>query len=325
VISHSEDRLYDVELPPFVVAIASGVDSVMSAHLMIPCWDAQLPATLSHKILTGQLREKLGFDGLITTDALVMGAIANHYGAGAACVMAVEAGADILMMPIDPEQAIEEVCKAVESGRIPRSRIRESVERIWQAKAKIFPPQVGTLDLLKDTAQNDAFTAVTEILQHSQVIHGSVISAESLINAINLNSSLRNDLLNIIVIDDLLNCDFLDHQAPAITLPSQKGYTTQIVDKHTPAEFIQTIEHLTLLQIFIRGNPFRGSAGLTQLAEDLLKKLLINGNLQALVMYGSPYTLKRLIPLLGTDTPIVFSYGQMSAAQDRALCLLFGI
>ncbi|HCF28218.1 MAG TPA: beta-glucosidase, partial [Cyanobacteria bacterium UBA11049] len=118
VLPHSPDRLAEIELPPFQAAIASGVDAVMSAHLLIPSWDDKFPATLSQRILTQQLRQKLAFPGLIVTDALVMGAIANRYGAKEAAVLAVEAGADILLMPVDPEGAIAAVCAAVESDRL---------------------------------------------------------------------------------------------------------------------------------------------------------------------------------------------------------------
>ncbi|PSB36877.1 beta-glucosidase, partial [filamentous cyanobacterium Phorm 6] len=137
VLPHSPARLAAVELPPFVEAIAAGVDAVMSAHLLIPAWDAEFPATLSRKILIGKLREELGFDGLIVTDALVMGAIANKYGANEAAVLAAEAGADVLLMPLDPEGAILAVCEAVTQGRILLSQIKESVNRIWKAKIKV--------------------------------------------------------------------------------------------------------------------------------------------------------------------------------------------
>ena len=137
VLPHSPHRLAEIELPPFQAAIAAGVDAVMSAHLLIPSWDDKFPATLSQRILTEQLRQKLAFPGLIVTDALVMGAIANHYGVREAAVLAVEAGADILLMPVDPEGAIAAVCAAVESDRISPERIRSSVERIWNAKHKL--------------------------------------------------------------------------------------------------------------------------------------------------------------------------------------------
>ena len=324
-ITHSATRLASVELPPFAAAIASGVDTVMSAHLIIQSWDAELPATLSQKILTGQLRLELGFSGLITTDALVMGAIANRYGANEAPVMAVEAGADILLMPKHPLGAIRAICEAVECDRIPRSRIRESVERIWQAKTKTSTSQVNTTTLTDDLAQNDAFTTATEILQHSQIIHGSVpLSSEKLINDIKIYHHSATHSHNLIVVDNLLRCDFLDHLAPAIALPAQMGYTTQIIDCHTQTNTKLESKPSTLLQMFIRGNPFRGSAKLTQTSEDLFKKLLIDGNLQALLLYGSPYILQQFIPFLPANIPCVFSYGQMPASQDTALRTLFG-
>ena len=323
-IPHSESRLSEVELLPFAAAIASGVDTVMTAHLLIRCWDAELPATLSRQILTLQLRQKLGFDGLITTDALVMGAIANRYDASVAPVMAVEAGADILLMPIDPEKAIQAVCEAVESDRISLERIRSSVRRIWQAKKKIEVTQGNVMDLVTSIAQNDAITTVTEILQHSQTIRSSVsLPLEKFTNSTQINNSITN-LSNLIMVDDLLMCDFLNARAPAITLPVQRGYTTQIIDYHTQSTVTNQATHLTLLQIFIRGNPFRGSARLTQAAENLFKKLLTNGKLQALVVYGSPYAMQYFIPLLPADVTTVFSYGQMPAAQDSALRKLFG-
>ncbi|MGA7935210.1 MAG: glycoside hydrolase family 3 N-terminal domain-containing protein, partial [Kovacikia sp.] len=140
VLNHSLERLQQIEIPPFEAAIAAGVDAVMSAHLQIPALDPIYPATLSPRILTQELRQKLGFDGLIVTDALVMGAIANRYGANQAAVLAVEAGADILLMPLDPVGAIAAVCAAVEAGRISLERIQASVERIWRAKQKVGSP-----------------------------------------------------------------------------------------------------------------------------------------------------------------------------------------
>ncbi|NJK39420.1 MAG: hypothetical protein HC920_17895 [Oscillatoriales cyanobacterium SM2_3_0] len=94
VLPHSPERLATLELPPFQAAIQAGVDGIMSAHLSIPAWDKTWPATLSPEILTHQLRQTLGFQGLIVTDALVMGAIADHYTPKEAAILAVEAGAD---------------------------------------------------------------------------------------------------------------------------------------------------------------------------------------------------------------------------------------
>ena len=330
VLPHSPERLAEIELPPFAAAIAAGVDAVMSAHLLIPALDADRPATLSKRILTTELRENLGFEGLIVTDALVMGALANQYGANVAPVLALEAGADILLMPVDPAGAIQAVCDAVANGRISKSRIRESVERIWKAKQKVFslsqsgevgetspPPIQDSLALL---AQPVALTQAADILRESQIVKGSVpLPAEP--------PTPHHKLRNIIVVDDALACDFLGRQAPAIAYPQQLGYELQLIDCHTPstpaAGDSQMLSSI-LLQLFIRGNPFRGSAGLAQLAQDFLNKFFLTGELQALVIYGSPYCLQQLSPTLPSDIPCIFTYGQMPDAQSCALKVLFG-
>ncbi len=138
VITGDRPRLEALEWAPFRAAIASGVDSIMTAHIAVPSLDEpDLPATLSPKILTGVLRDDLGFKGLIVTDALDMGGIAHGFAVGDAAVRAVEAGADVLLMPSDPKKAIDAVAAAVKSGRISTKRIDESVVRILNAKARV--------------------------------------------------------------------------------------------------------------------------------------------------------------------------------------------
>ncbi|MEG3928724.1 MULTISPECIES: glycoside hydrolase family 3 N-terminal domain-containing protein [unclassified Microcoleus] len=331
VLPHSPARLAQVELPPFVEAIAAGADAVMSAHLLIPAWDAEFPATLSRKILIGKLREELGFEGLIVTDALVMGAIANKYGANEAAVLAAEAGADVLLMPLDPEGAILAVCEAVTQGRIPLSQIKESVKRIWSAKAK-----VGLLVKEKEKAVNS--TSIDSIdLSLLANPQARSTAADILRDSLKFGGNLplqvakppENQLLrNLIVVDDVLGCEFLGNHTPAIALPEQFGYELQLIDDRTGAIADNTgAEHFspTLLQIFIRGNCFRGSAGLTEAAQDWFKKLLKTGELQAVLIYGSPYVLEQFLPHLPPSIPYVFCFGQMPAAQSLVLEVLFGI
>ena len=325
VIPHSEGRLVQVELPPFVEAIAAGVDSVMSAHLLIPTWDGELPATLSEKIITGQLRQNLGFGGLVVTDALVMGAIANRYGLAEASILAVEAGADILLMPLDAEVTINAVCDAVSQGRISESRIDESLERIWQAKTKVYPTwEPGNEQELNSTSapiyhlfeklnQPQAQETVGQILQDSLEIGGANLS---------LNKDEKH-LRNLVFVQDILNSPFLGNHTPAIAIPKQYGYQAQLIDNHSEVSQNLTPSGLTLLQIFIRGNPFGQVSSLTQASKDLVKRLLRNGELQGLIIYGSQYTLKQFSPELLSEIPYIFCYGQMPKAQAIALELLF--
>jgi beta-N-acetylhexosaminidase len=137
-IPADRDRLERLELVPFKAAIEAGVDSIMTAHIAVPALaPPDLPATLSPAILTGLLRKELGFNGLVVTDALEMGGIAKGYSAGEASVRALEAGADTLLMPADPDQAISAVMAAVASGRLTRQRIETSVLKILAAKEKV--------------------------------------------------------------------------------------------------------------------------------------------------------------------------------------------
>src|SRR5580704_12323116 len=110
----------------------------MTAHIAVPALaPADLPATLSPAILTDLLRKQLGFTGLVVTDALEMGGIAKGFTSGEAAVRALEAGADTLLMPADPDAAIKAVISAIESGRLTRQRIRDSVMKILAAKEKM--------------------------------------------------------------------------------------------------------------------------------------------------------------------------------------------
>jgi beta-N-acetylhexosaminidase len=137
-IGGDRTRLEQVEWTPFRAAIRSGTDSVMTAHIAVPAIDdAGIPATLSPKILTGVLRDELEFKGIIVTDALEMGGIAKGFPVGEAAVRALEAGADVLLMPPDGEAAINAVATAVRAGHISTKRIDESVMRILTAKAHV--------------------------------------------------------------------------------------------------------------------------------------------------------------------------------------------
>lgn len=142
------ERLESLEFVPFRAAIKSGVDAVMTAHLAIPSIEPDnRPATVSNKVLTGLLREELGFKGLVVTDALEMQGITSMYSQGEAAVRTVEAGADVLLMPLDPGACIRALMGAVASGRISNERIDRSVNKILAAKRKVGLMRSRTVDL----------------------------------------------------------------------------------------------------------------------------------------------------------------------------------
>jgi beta-glucosidase-like glycosyl hydrolase/CubicO group peptidase (beta-lactamase class C family) len=139
VIKADRARLDELELVPFHAAISAGVGSIMTGHLNVPSLepDPNTPATLSHNILTGVLRDQLGFEGLVITDAMDMGGITVRFAPGEAAVRAVLAGADALLMTPVPDAAYEALQAAVKSGRISQERLDDSVRRILEAKARL--------------------------------------------------------------------------------------------------------------------------------------------------------------------------------------------
>lgn len=137
-IEASRERIDAVELVPFRAAIAGKVDSIMTAHIAVPAIEpAEIPATISAKVITKLLREELNFKGLITTDAMDMQGLAKMFPPGEAAVRALEAGVDILLMPKNPAAVIAAVEKAVLSKRLTVSRIEASVEKLLNAKIRL--------------------------------------------------------------------------------------------------------------------------------------------------------------------------------------------
>lgn len=136
-VDHDQKRLESFELIPFREGIEAGADAVMIAHILLPrLMDEPVPATISKEVVTGLLREKLGFGGVIITDAMEMSALSSFYDDEEAAVMAVLAGIDMLLMPRSAEKAFGAILSSVKTGVIPEERINESVYRILRLKDK---------------------------------------------------------------------------------------------------------------------------------------------------------------------------------------------
>ena len=338
LIPHSRPRLEQVELAPFRAAIAAGVNTVMTAHLQVPALDPDLPASLSSLTLTELLRQTMGFDGLVVTDALVMQAITGNYGAYEAPIMALEAGSDIILMPVDPPGTIDAICNAIQTGRLSLEKIHQSLERLWHAKQQVCPSTslpdsdptqtsgFSTLFCTSQIAQPEATHTCQVILQQSlkvlpergvQTVPPSPVADE--LNQGRLMGE-GTTATNLILVDNLLEVPYLGMHTPAIRVPQTWGYRLQWFDSQMPAA-VETLDlkSLTLLQLFIRANPFQDAAGLVQTAQGLIRSLLTTGQLQGLILYGSPYFWEELNGLFPQSLPAIFCYGQMPMAQTIAL------
>ncbi len=330
VVPHGRERLERIELPPFQQAIAAGVAAVMTAHLLLPNLDSLHPATLSAAVLTDLLRRRMAFDGLIVTDALVMEAVAGRYGGAEAAVRALEAGADLVLMPADADAAIEAILEAVAIGRISRARLEESLERRRRALQRIGcgpagegegrPHAAAPLGELSNGPSDEDRALALELVGSSLERQGGSIPPAP------------GGGLNLIRVDSVLACPFLSPAAAALELPARCGFQACLIDGRSPSPWREhpgdpagplALERLApgpvLLQLFVRGNPFRGTAAGPEPWPEVLRQLQEAGRLAGLAVYGSPYLWEALRPLLAAGIPAAWSPGQMPLAQQELL------
>jgi beta-N-acetylhexosaminidase len=172
-VDGDQARLDTVELPPFKRAIEAGVDAVMIAHVTVPALepDPNRVATTSPGIVTGLLKEKLGFQGIVITDALDMNALSRLYSLpGRSAVEAVKAGADVALQPGNLEAAFNALVNAVRSGEIPESQIDASVRKILRAKASLGLHKARQVDIQKlpeIIARPDSIAAGLQVAEHA--------------------------------------------------------------------------------------------------------------------------------------------------------------
>ena len=166
-VNHDRERIHALELQPFRAAIDANVAAIMTAHIIYPAFDPDRPATLSPTILTNLLREELGFNGLLITDDMEMKAIDDRYRSGEAAVMAIEAGADIVMVlwtPAKQNEVFDALLSAVKSGRISQARLDQSVKRVLKSKRAAFERRFVDLDAVEGTVGTDAHKQLAQTI-----------------------------------------------------------------------------------------------------------------------------------------------------------------
>lgn len=172
-VSKSRAELERVELLPFRAAIAAGVDAVMTAHVAYPALDISgLPATFSSRILRDVLRDDLGFEGVVVSDSLLMGAAGLEVSARAPELVA--AGIDVLLDVSHPAVAVDAIVRAVREGTLPENLVQEAFERVWAMKERsVFQPPRPTADRLPEAlAERVARTSLRVSGDPAEVLHG---------------------------------------------------------------------------------------------------------------------------------------------------------
>ena len=285
------ERIESVELVPFRAAVESGVDSIMTAHLAVPAFEPeQIPATLSSKVLTGLLRNELEFKGLIVTDALEMQGVASLFSQGEAAVRAIEAGADVLLMPIDPEPCISAIIAAVKSGRISRQRIDASAAKILAAKqrAGLFRNRFVNLDGITDELRANELDAVAERIAEKAV---TLVKDDKHLFPM---PSAVDSCLVIMTEGQFSN---RGEQLARTVLATAPGVQIYLTNASMPADLLNSIAtdtaHCKQIYVgaFVTVAAYRGSVGLEGGLNSFLTALVHGPAPVALISLGNPYLL----------------------------------
>jgi beta-N-acetylhexosaminidase len=311
-----------VELMPFRRAVEAGVDAVMLGHIAVPALDPTgAPATLSAPMSADLLRRELGFGGLVVTDAMEMAGARGAW-SGEAVVRAVQAGADFILLPRDPEVAVRALVRAVREGQIAPERIDLSVLRILQTKERLGLHKNRLVDpaaVSKSVGRPEDIERALEIARRSITVvrnEGGVLPlrAEEPLRLLHLvmSSDARNDAIQGIPEDELQ-----DRRVAVRTISLGPE-----VSEETAARIVGQAREFThvLASCFVRVAASKGTADMSESHARLLRALREAGPPLIVVSFGSPYLLRQF-----PETPVyVCAYGSAESSQRAAVGALFG-
>jgi CubicO group peptidase (beta-lactamase class C family) len=315
-------ELEGTELVPFRAAISAGAASVMPGHLNVPAYesDPTLPATISRNILTGLLRDELRFKGLIVTDAMDMGGVTSLYAPGDAAVRAVEAGADVLLMPPVPDAAMASLEAAVKSGRISVQRIDESVRRILQAKSRLGLDK----DRLVDVEHLNEKFAKPEYAAQAQAIADrgvTLLRDASKLLPLDASRPLRVLLVSLSADADPYPGETIEPEIrwrvdSLKALRADTQFSTANALKLPPPE----IYDVAIAALFVRVADRKGNVGLPDDQRALVNQILATGKPVVVMSFGSPY----LIEHFPDAKTWLAEFSTNDVSQRAAVRALFG-
>lgn len=317
LVTRTASEMDTLELYPFKELMKRGLSSVMVAHLYIPAYDttANTASTLSKNVVTGLLKEKLQFEGLIFTDALNMKGVSSYYSPGHLDVKALIAGNDVLLFSEDVPTAILEIKKAVDSGAISLADIESSVRKILTAKFLVGLNRYQPVDLnnlYEDLNNEKARLLNQKLTEHSltllrnknYMIPFTELERRSFA-AVSIGAGLNNEFLNM-----------LENYAPVAPFSIQKDASL--------ADFDLLESQLNNYSTIIIGLHDLSRSGLrnygiTQQAQSFIHKISQDHQV-VLVVFGNPYSLSNFDEI----EPLLMAYEDNEHSRSMAAQLLFG-
>ena len=319
IIPGDRARLDSLELVPFRRAIAEGVDAVMTAHVAAPgiLGAGAPPATLSPYFMTDMLRDDLGFDGVLFTDALDMAAIADGYGASEAAIRSLEAGSDVLLMPREPLRAIAAVVGAVRSGRLTAERIDASARRVLELKARARLHEGADVD-------PDAIPRLVGTQWHESFARGVAARSITLVrneagavplesrSVLSVTFAGRNDLAAGRVFNRELGRAVRVRRA-------RIGFDTHPAVYDSLLRRARSVDAV-IFSAYVRPGAASDSTDLPEEVRGFFDRLDAAGRTSMLVSFGSPY----LLTSVPDAETYLIAWGGADASQEAAALALLG-
>ena len=319
VIDHTKSRLDSVDLVPFKTLIENGISCVMPGHLWIRALEKQdeLPATLSHSVLTDLLKNELSFKGLIISDAMTMGGLIRYTDTGKTEIMALKAGIDVLEVVADPEVAIKNIVNGVKEGDISAESIDEKCRKVLAAKyqAGLFRPFV----VKKENLNNDLSPNTSEALIRN--LYSSAITVlnndQNMIPLKNLEKT-RIATLAINASGPTLYQKRISKYIPA------DDYNISVFTKDQVDSVLKKLENydIVITGIFKTDQRSTVNFGIPPGLDNFLNRLN-NQNRCILTWFGNPYAIDR-IPSAWNSSGLIITYQDNNFTRDLSAQLIFG-
>ncbi len=324
VIEAPRERLDTVELLPYRRLIQDNeLPSIMTSHIAVSALDPgeKRPATVSRPIITGLLREELGFKGVVVTDAMLMGGVTSLYEPGEAAVLAIEAGVDLILMPPDLNAAYEGVEQAVNSGRLSEERVNESVRRILTLKAifEVYNRPPCSMDAIDQLLQsNEADNACASISSDAVTI---LANRDEL-----LPFPTDRPTAAIVLFDsadefsDYGEAFFEEVEARCLCVSSVAITPTSNDTVYQTARHCIETSEFVIIAAAIDVLPDKGTVDLPDAMAQLVDQALETNKSVAMISFGSPYLVNRF-----PNAPIFLcGYGYLDPMCTAVVDVLYG-
>ncbi len=319
IIRVGRDRLDAVELVPFRAAIDAGMRGIMTAHIAVPEISGEtIPATLSKQVLTGLLRNDLGFGGIVFTDAMDMVAVDRLFPRGESAVRAVQAGADVILMPRDVKQAVDAIIRAIDDGRLTEARIDESVGRLLRLKEDLGLAEERAVPL-------EMIPRVVGVPEHMEiareVAEHSITLIQNVRNLLPLLGTRRAQVMSVSFRNpgDVLSGRYFD----ARLRETYPRLVTRSVDEDTNSEAYESLlrragrSNLVVVSVY---SNYAGRVELPDATVDFVNQLARRSITHVVISFGNPY----LISLFPDAQAYLLAWSSAQVSQEAASEALFG-